>query len=371
MFNYNNFINEALKKKLKPTREHLEPGKMIKTIGQFDGVDLNNHLAIILKVWEYGKILVEFLSSNKKFHAGYNEVGKPGYCFYIPLENINEIIQDSLATKIINKEVVAYQASGDLLKVFRKIDYHPTEEFLDVSFFDVDKNNMEVLTYIPAKKFTGDPESKKGRQAMKVGRVIRKLTPKLTDQQIEELVVKYRAAFKIVILGEGIYIDVVTGEDIRYWYDSENYVEGYDTELHNSCMSDASECHNQFSLYVDNPDKIGLAVYINEDDKLMARALVWKLDDGDVYMDRIYAESDEVKGIMKDYAKKNNMSSYYNNNKPTMEVTLDLDYGDYDRPSGGNPYMDTFDTAVVDMKDRCYLTNRGCGGNYKRCNDIY
>lgn len=341
MKNYYQFLNEQMKEKnIKPTRKDLGIGKMIKTIGVYDNLDLSDQLGIIIQMGEYGNLLVQFLAKfSPRLHAGHKNIGEAGRCFYLPLDNVFEVMSDEMATKIKNKDVIQYRASKDLLRIFHRMKFEPKEEYLDVSFFDIDKNNMEVLTYLPAKKFEGDPDVQKGRQAMKLGRVLRKLDHKLTDPQIEELVVQYRAAFKIVVLGEGKNLDVVTGEDIRYWYSNEHYAKPVGGSLWSSCMSSPS-CSRYFDLYVENPDKIALAIYTNEDDLLMARALVWRLDDGRIYMDRIYSRTEADGRLLAEYAKKNNMLMY-GHNPPRMEVTLPKDYGGKDRPAGGNPYLDT------------------------------
>ena len=372
--NYYKFINEALKKKTKPTRKDLAVGKMVLTIGNVDNIDINYQLGNIIKMREYGAVLVEFIAKfDKRLHAGHEDIGKPGQCLYVPIENLQEIIPEDLATKITNKEVVKYSASKDLQRIFRRMKFEPTEEFLDVSFFDIDANNMEVITYLPSKKFDGDPFVKKGRQAMKVGRILKKLKPKLTDKELEEQVISYRAAFKIIVLGEGKNLDIVTGEDIRHWYLEDRYARSSgdeeNSDLHNSCMR-YDDCQCLFNMYCENPDKIALAVYTDENDKLLGRALVWKLDNGKVYMDRIYAVDYAIQKIMKDYAETNNMLSYYG--RPgTMKVTLPKDYGGKHRPPNGNPYMDTFYFAIVDNNNKYYLSNHEppCG-DYKDCNDV-
>lgn len=362
MITYNNFINEAVKKTpKKPTRADLAIGKMVRTMGQWDGIDVSSQLGNVIEMKEYGYILIEFLVSfSPRLHSGHKDIGKPKHCLYVPIDNIYEIIPEDLAKKIQNREVVPYKASTELLRIFRRMKFEPTEEYIDVSFFDIDKDNMEVITYLPAKKFEGDPDLKKGRQAMKVGRTLKKLIPTLSDKQVEELVTLYRAAFKVIVLGEGKNLDVVTGEDIRYWYSNEHYAKSSygSSELWNSCMS-SSSCSVYFNLYCENPDKIALCTYTNEDDKLMARAVVWRLDDGQVYMDRVYAIGPEEKTILMDYAKKNGMKSYNIGDAGLLEVTLPKDWGGKHKPSSGNPFMDTMRYSCVDEKNkRYYLSNR-------------
>ena len=345
MLDYNQFINEALGGSAylkKPTRKDLAVGTMVKTVGRCDNTDLNGQLGIIIKMWDYGKFLIEFLAKfSPNLNAGYNDFGKPGQCYYVPLDNIAEIVPDELAKKIVDKEVVKYHASEDLMKVFRKMKFIPTEEYLDVSFFDLDRNNMEVITYLAAKRFTGDPNAKKGRQSMKAFKILKKLKPALTEAQCNDLVTDYKVAWDKIVNKKEDQIDVVTGEDIRYWYLEDRYGtddDGNDGDLGSSCMRyDCSQ--HRFDIYCENPDKCALAIMLDENDKLIARSLVWNLDGGRVYMDRIYAVNDIVKRKMQDWGKDNNMDRYDFNEGPNEKrVTVRRDYGDPD----DNPYMDTF-----------------------------
>lgn len=362
MISYNNFINESVKKTpKKPTRADLAIGKMVRTMGQWDGIDISSQLGNVIEIKEYGHILIEFLISfSPRLHSGHEDIGKPKHCFYVPIDNIYKIIPEELAEKIRNRDVVPYKASTKLLRIFRKMKFEPTEEYIDVSFFDIDKDNMEVITYLPAKKFEGDPDLKKGRQSMKVGRILKKLIPTLSDKQVEELVTLYRSSFKVIVLGEGKNLDVVTGEDIRYWYSNKHYAKSSygSSELWNSCMSSSIQ-QETINLYCENPDKIALCIYTNDDDKLMARSLIWKLDDGGVYRDRIYAIGPEEKKILMDYSDENGMKSYNKGNSGVLEVTLSKDWGGKHKPVMGNPYMDTMLYSCVDTKNkRYYLSNR-------------
>lgn len=88
---YNSFlkINEA-NVKTKITRDDLKIGDHVMTHGEFDGVGLDYEVGKIIAMKDYGNILIEFDNPfSKKFHAGHKDIGKPGHCFYIPLDNIS------------------------------------------------------------------------------------------------------------------------------------------------------------------------------------------------------------------------------------------------------------------------------------------
>lgn len=70
-------------------RSDLKLGDKVMTKGEFDSVDLQAKTGTILKIGEYGHLLIEFDEKfNKLLHAGHNNIGKSGQCFYVPLVNI-------------------------------------------------------------------------------------------------------------------------------------------------------------------------------------------------------------------------------------------------------------------------------------------
>jgi hypothetical protein len=63
-----------------------------------------------------------------------------------------------------------------------------------------------------------------------------------------------------------------------------------------SCMT--GDCANLTELYADNPDRVSLLVYGDA----RGRAIVWNADCGETLLDRCYADTDDVKRLMRDYA---------------------------------------------------------------------
>ena len=51
-------------------------------------------------------------------------------------------------------------------------------------------------------------------------------------------------------------------------------------------------CKDYFNIYIENPDVCQLLIFTDPNDKLLGRALLWKLEDGSNYMDRIYTNRD-------------------------------------------------------------------------------
>ena len=73
-----------------------------------------------------------------------------------------------------------------------------------------------------------------------------------------------------------------------------NMIGGY------SCMTGNAAQYT--GLYADNPDKIRQLVMISLNDS--ARAIVYKLDNGEFYMSRVYSTSEDLKQCMRNYANK-------------------------------------------------------------------
>lgn len=164
----------------------------------------------------------------------------------------------------------------------------------------------------------------KGRQTMRIGRMVRAIIRpdiKLADKDIELFVNRIYSTTE----NEPIHqFELVSGKDIAVCYNEENYIgfAGFDSsgdgeyefegELSSLCASGASlfqscmryKSHSGYlKLYTENPDKIKMLVlrYANNG-AVMGRALVWLLDNGRTFMDRIYVCHDRYIETFKQYA---------------------------------------------------------------------
>lgn len=120
-----------------------------------------------------------------------------------------------------------------------------------------------------------------GNQTSPFGRVVRRTAPDLINRQIID------ADLEILSIGirvAGVHRDVfiASGEEIREVYT--NCIAG------SSCMTGPDKAMD-LDLYVDNPGVVAMAVgrIHTTPDSDTARALLWLLDDGRVYMDRVYS----------------------------------------------------------------------------------
>jgi hypothetical protein len=197
----------------------------------------------------------------------------------------------------------------------------------------------------------------KSRNQIAIGRLVNKVFPgKYNSKQVEDFV----NSFKAVIEKNGEHFEIVSGDDIAFWYNSDNYKERSGT-LGNSCMA---QKRNIFNIYVKNPDVCRLVI-LREDDKILGRALVWKFEsiyngagekfEGvEYFMDRQYTIKDSDVNKFRNFAKEqgwiyktnNNHHSFtnitYNGNEMNVDMVVQVARfgGDYDYSR--YPYMDTF-----------------------------
>ena len=225
-----------------------------------------------------------------------------------------------------------------------------TKQILDIMLSKIDKG--ETTQTDVDHMFNEYDLKSKSRNDVKLGRLVNALLPgKYTSKDIEEFTNKFKAALS----KQGEYFEEVYGEDIENWYSAGNYKEMSGT-LGNSCMAQKT---GLFKIYTENPDVCKMLILI-EDDKLIGRALVWKLNSIKIYgkdpaqdswfMDRQYTIKDSDVEKFRNYAKEkgwiykssNNHHSFTNvtiegeEKNATLEVQVKAtNYGRY-------PYMDTF-----------------------------
>jgi hypothetical protein len=151
-----------------------------------------------------------------------------------------------------------------------------------------------------AQALLGDPEIIDDLEFARLDHNMKELTPR----DYEEFVNLYKSEF-IVVSNE---FKMVKGDEISYYYDIYNHAYGGKGQLGSSCMR-YTKCQEYFSIYQKNPEVCQLLVYVNQDNKVLGRALVWKLEkkvDGcpaEYFMDRVYCGNDSDMIKFKNYAK--------------------------------------------------------------------
>ncbi len=222
----------------------------------------------------------------------------------------------------------------------------------------------------------------KGRQEIGVGRGIRALLlttgDKFLDKDIEEFVNLYKAAID-KFNDKFSYFEVVKDDDIAHWYHKNNYFTNSGS-LGNSCMASAPP--SWLEIYTNNPDQVSLIIYKSPEDteKIIGRALLWTLEDGKKYVDRIYTVNDSDVQLFRDYAKENGWYTKYHNSSTTnsqafapdgsvtnLKLQVKLSQKDYDH----FPYLDTLKyftpgSGILNNQGGDYVLE-DTGGEYVRC----
>lgn len=211
----------------------------------------------------------------------------------------------------------------------------------------------------------------KSRNSIKIGKIVNKiLTNKYSPREIEIFSNEFKAKSSI----NKEVIRLVSGKEIEHWYNIENYLSEYGT-LGNSCMSGTAPNgknkygENFFKIYTENPDSCSLLI-MTIGDKLVARALVWKIDtiksrnrkyqipddikDMKYFMDRVYYLKDYQEVKLVNYAvskgwgynniwirfscKRGYAGVKYKGSDWDLDLTVKVKPGSYEP----YPYLDTF-----------------------------
>ncbi len=195
------------------------------------------------------------------------------------------------------------------MRNFKKsiVDNFPTSipaHSLDTKYLPTLLNNLKELP--SSYEDNVNSVNTRARNKVKIGRLINQVFPgKYTGKELEEFVNK----FKSLVSGDGSGFEIVSGDDIEYWYDSSRYSSAKGS-LGGSCMAGKKGI---FDLYTKNSN-CRLLILKEDEDTITGRALVWKLDylkvDGEKYediffLDRQYTNDESDVYKFRDYANEN------------------------------------------------------------------
>ena len=161
-------------------------------------------------------------------------------------------------------------------------------------------------------------------------------------------------------------LEFVVGEDIRKYYHENSYNRDMKLpELQNSCMKH-QRCQPYFDVYVHTP-ACKMLIEKDSQGKLIGRALVWRTDTGETFMDRVYGNERTIKVFHK-YAREQGWWHLQYNTymhpralvsprgekvQKVFKVTIPKLFNSY-------PYMDTMKNLYVRSEGNTevvYLTN--------------
>ena len=218
----------------------------------------------------------------------------------------------------------------------------------------------------------------KGLQLMKPGKLMNLIGMKnaYTDADIEKIVNKIKGRVSVYGDENGEHkqenlFSIVQGAMIGWYYLEQNYVpiEEGDSNLSGSCMRYES-CLPMFQVYEENHDIIKMVVLRNNENLIIARALLWCVD-GEVFMDTIYHATDVVRDQMVQFAC--SQGWYYKSRQSCHFFAFDMRNGAHVEPkiitvelkaeeSWKMPWLDTMRIAYWN-DDKLVLTNCISGRN--------
>lgn len=229
--------------------------------------------------------------------------------FLTRLKSINNPISTILYNAFFNK---------------KNIDRDLAQNWIDVS------NSEDSISFVSDRNASrlDNPFEGKGRNEVKVGRFTRSILSDLgenfSDKEIEIFVNLYKSSK----VDNSKKFELVSGPDIKKYYHYKNYAIN-SGQLGGSCMR-GEDCQSYFKIYTRNTESCQLLVYLNEDNKVLGRALVWKIHKSELYdktqklfdtkpvyfMDRVYTANDSDSLKFLTYAKNNNwlVKNQMNNN---------------------------------------------------------
>jgi len=209
------------------------------------------------------------------------------------------------------------------------------------------------------------------RNPIRIGRLINSIMTStgqtVTPQEVEQFTNLYKSAWDMYNDAFAKF-DVVSGYAIARWYDESSY-ESDESTLGGSCMR-YEYCSEFFGIYADNSDVCKLVILYSDRDGtikdgkytsnyIKGRALLWKTNQGDMFMDRIYTNNDSDVDLFKQFAEKNSWWCKKNQNSgnvftaqkgtqlKTPTYTVDLQWADHEY----YPYVDTLSYLKLNQLD--------------------
>jgi len=211
------------------------------------------------------------------------------------------------------------------------------------------------------------PNGKEVREEIKIGKLIQQLlTIKFKPDELED----FTNNVKFFQFGDDPTFRLVEGEEIVYYYHPGNMVE--EGELGNSCMSSAYT--QEFLKFYARNNKIKLFLKTNEENKTVARALLWETDKG-LYLDRRYAINNDLKlAILKEAQKRFKLYDYFRGKcNPHLDAKVEVSF--INRSNAMNlyyPFMDTFKYLVIyHDKSILYANKKAAFAERDNAYDIY
>ena len=176
----------------------------------------------------------------------------------------------------INSDTTFLSLEGDHFSFSREADIKKhSPESADYFFGDYTDDETRVSYYFNSR---GEEAIEKlpNRGKIKIGKLIKKIVPEIPDNILEEIVNKIKSH------RSGYEIKLVKGDEIINCYKTVNCdpeLIRYGTLRHSCMMDKVDDKPHIFDIYTKNPESCQLAVMLNSNGDLVARALVWKISE--------------------------------------------------------------------------------------------
>jgi len=247
------------------------------------------------------------------------------------------------------------QLGDDFVTLLNQIDNPISDELLSMTD-DENRINSEVdmknIERIDISKIPDEINYKKvdknlnPKDTMKVGKFLKKIKASYNPSEIEKFVIAYKSIF----LEKESEPFVIDGENLRNAFHIKNIAAEVGDYATNCMRYESSQ--EFLDLFVENKESVSAVVLKNEQDKILARALLWNTDDGNIVMDRVYAVDISWKSVLHKWANKNgyyyrakddtkpfNSNKFmYNGSEVTKAFTITLKKHNFKT----YPYLDTF-----------------------------
>jgi hypothetical protein len=271
----------------------------------------------------------------------------------IILEGFSTIITSDELIDVLEK-IKANRIADELLNFLNKEKIETSYNYLHLT----DKD--DEIGFLPDNQFqrlkmTRQDYKTKIKSNIKIGKLINTLFSEndmsFTKEELDDFINKFKAANTNF---HNKNIEIVEGDEIAFWYNEENYL--YKDEggtLCKSCMRESYKSH-WFKIYTENPDKVKMVIMTYEG-KLLGRALLWKLDSGESFLDRIYTRFPSDEFVIDEWTKKNykglisyqDEGAYLCTQDPDEVLTVSLQQTNFEE----FPYADTLCYLYQKLED--------------------
>jgi hypothetical protein len=276
------------------------------------------------------------------------------YDEYMLLESISNILEKKIAIETdFEKAIKELQVSPGNPKRKKIIDsiVELIQRDIESTVLELDDDkSIENINSINLSKKPGfleiiiiKPNGKEVKQEIKIGKLIQVLLKNLRLKPDE--LADFTNSLKMIQMGEDPSFKLVEGEDILYYYHEKNMVKA--GELGNSCMS-YFYTQDFLKFYAENKN-VKLFLKTNEENKTIARALLWKTNKG-LYLDRRYAIDNDLKlAILKEAQNRFKLHDFFKEKlDPNIDLQVEVPFINAKNASKPEyPYMDTFKYLVI------------------------